>query len=183
MWAGFGFSWPSNYHPWDHARGMSWLVFLLSEPYVIYRLMCHLYIPSLLQAHVFQSPSGCAAFLANYNSNSYAKVVFNNEHYSLPPWSISILPDCKNVVFNSATVSLTYAYFLILHFPPFVPKQLYDTWFIWLNCFISAGWCSDISDANVGRRGLLNDVGEVWWGGWFSGSCSIAHHNWFAWAA
>ena len=57
------------------------------------------------------SPSGCAAFLANYNSNSYAKVVFNNEQYSLPPWSISILPDCKNVVFNSATVSSTYAYF------------------------------------------------------------------------
>nr|CAB3496981.1 unnamed protein product [Digitaria exilis] len=48
----------------------------------------------------------CLAFLANYNSNSYAKVVFNNEHYSLPPWSISILPDCKNVVFNSATVGV-----------------------------------------------------------------------------
>ncbi|XP_021889259.1 beta-galactosidase 3-like [Carica papaya] len=25
-------------------------------------------------------------------------------HYSLPPWSISILPDCKNVVFNTADV-------------------------------------------------------------------------------
>lgn len=71
---------------------------------------CVTYI-HLYQAHVFRSPSGCAAFLANYNSNSYAKVVFNNEQYSLPPWSISILPDCKNVVFNSATVSFTCAYF------------------------------------------------------------------------
>ncbi|PUZ42698.1 hypothetical protein GQ55_9G602600 [Panicum hallii var. hallii] len=61
---------------------------------------------TMQEAHVFRSPSGCAAFLANYNSNSYAKVVFNNEHYSLPPWSISILPDCKNVVFNSATVGV-----------------------------------------------------------------------------
>jgi hypothetical protein len=59
----------------------------------------------MLQAHVFRSPSGCAAFLANYNYNSYAKVVFSNEHYNLPPWSISILPDCKNVVYNTATVS------------------------------------------------------------------------------
>ncbi|AQK48893.1 Beta-galactosidase 5 [Zea mays] len=58
------------------------------------------------EAHVFQSPSGCAAFLANYNSNSYANVVFNNEQYSLPHWSISILPDCKNVVFNSVTVGV-----------------------------------------------------------------------------
>ncbi|AQL09738.1 beta-galactosidase 5 [Zea mays] len=61
---------------------------------------------TMQEARVFQSPSGCAAFLANYNSNSYAKVVFNNEQYSLPPWSISILPDCKNVVFNSATVGV-----------------------------------------------------------------------------
>lgn len=79
---------------------------------------------------MFQSPSGCAAFLANYNSNSYAKVVFNNEHYSLPPWSISILPDCKNVVFNSATVSLTYAYFLIAFQPPTPICSATSVWYL-----------------------------------------------------
>lgn len=58
-----------------------------------------------LQAHVFKSKSGaCAAFLANYNSNSYARVSFGNMHYNLPPWSISILPDCKNTVYNTARV-------------------------------------------------------------------------------
>ncbi|GER40398.1 beta-galactosidase [Striga asiatica] len=62
---------------------------------------------SLQQAHVYSSKSGdCAAFLANYDSNSAAKVLFNNEHYSLPPWSISILPDCQNVVFNTAKVGV-----------------------------------------------------------------------------
>lgn len=25
-------------------------------------------------------------------------------HYNLPPWSISILPDCKNTVYNTARV-------------------------------------------------------------------------------
>ncbi|KAF9619239.1 hypothetical protein IFM89_005793, partial [Coptis chinensis] len=60
---------------------------------------------SFQQANVFSSNSGgCAAFLANYNSKSAAKVVFNNKHYNLPPWSISILPDCENVVFNTAKV-------------------------------------------------------------------------------
>ena len=59
----------------------------------------------ILQAHVFQSKSGCAAFLANYNPSSYAKVSFRNMHYNLPPWSISILPDCKNTVYNTARVS------------------------------------------------------------------------------
>ncbi|NP_001265904.1 beta-galactosidase 5-like precursor [Cicer arietinum] len=57
------------------------------------------------QAHVFSSGTQtCAAFLANYHSNSAARVTFNNRHYDLPPWSISILPDCKTDVFNTARV-------------------------------------------------------------------------------
>ncbi|WVZ00504.1 hypothetical protein V8G54_026573 [Vigna mungo] len=57
------------------------------------------------QAHVFSSKNGaCVAFLANYHSNSAARVTFNNKKYDLPPWSISILPDCKTDVFNTARV-------------------------------------------------------------------------------
>ncbi|XP_074308121.1 beta-galactosidase 3-like [Silene latifolia] len=57
------------------------------------------------QAHVFYPEKGsCAAFLANYEIDSGVKVLFNNKHYNLPPWSISILPDCKNVAFNTAKV-------------------------------------------------------------------------------
>ncbi|XP_042983873.1 beta-galactosidase 3-like isoform X2 [Carya illinoinensis] len=59
------------------------------------------------KAHVFSSKSeGCAAFLSNYNSKSVARLTFNNKHYNLPPWSISILPDCENVVFNTAKVGV-----------------------------------------------------------------------------
>ncbi|XP_059623550.1 beta-galactosidase 3-like [Cornus florida] len=61
----------------------------------------------LQQAHVFSPESGaCAAFLSNYDTNSTARVMFNNMHYNLPPWSISILPDCRNVVFNTAKVGV-----------------------------------------------------------------------------
>ncbi|KAI3463273.1 hypothetical protein Pfo_019936 [Paulownia fortunei] len=57
------------------------------------------------EAHVFKSRSGaCAAFLANYDQHSFAKVSFGNMHYNLPPWSISILPDCKNTVYNTARI-------------------------------------------------------------------------------
>ncbi|XP_078441975.1 beta-galactosidase 5-like [Wolffia australiana] len=59
------------------------------------------------QAHIFSSGNGeCAAFLSNFDSNTTAKVLFNNMHYALPPWSISILPDCRNVVFNTAKVGV-----------------------------------------------------------------------------
>ncbi|KAG6471669.1 hypothetical protein ZIOFF_069115 [Zingiber officinale] len=65
------------------------------------------FLGSLQQAHVFSSQPGvCVAFLANYNPKSFARVMFNNKHYNLPPWSISILPDCRNVVFNTAMVGV-----------------------------------------------------------------------------
>ncbi|GLT47820.1 hypothetical protein SLA2020_214820 [Shorea laevis] len=55
------------------------------------------------EAHVFKSDSGaCATFLANYDTKSSATVTFGNTEYDLPPWSISILPDCKTAVFNTA---------------------------------------------------------------------------------
>jgi hypothetical protein len=50
---------------------------------------------------------GCAAFLANYHQRSFAKVSFRDMHYNLPPWSISILPDCKNTVYNTARVRIS----------------------------------------------------------------------------
>ncbi|KAF1861390.1 hypothetical protein Lal_00025688 [Lupinus albus] len=59
------------------------------------------------QAHVYSTESGdCAAFLSNFDTKSSARVLFNNMHYNLPPWSISILPDCRNVVFNTAKVGV-----------------------------------------------------------------------------
>ena len=53
---------------------------------------------------MFKTSGACAAFLANYDTKSSAKVTFGNGQYDLPPWSISILPDCKTEVFNTARV-------------------------------------------------------------------------------
>nr|KYP36940.1 Beta-galactosidase [Cajanus cajan] len=55
-----------------------------------------------LEVHVFKTSGACAAFLANYDTKSSATVTFGNGKYDLPPWSISILPDCKTAVFNTA---------------------------------------------------------------------------------
>lgn len=45
----------------------------------------------------------CAAFLVNQDK-SKSTVQFLNSSYLLSPKSISILPDCKNVAFNTAKV-------------------------------------------------------------------------------
>ncbi|XP_068329195.1 LOW QUALITY PROTEIN: beta-galactosidase 16 [Pyrus communis] len=59
----------------------------------------------LQDAYVFQVKSGeCAAFLVNKGPKD-ASVVFQNSPYQLPRKSISILPDCKTVAFNTAKVN------------------------------------------------------------------------------
>ncbi|KAL0460210.1 UNVERIFIED_CONTAM: Beta-galactosidase 8 [Sesamum latifolium] len=59
-----------------------------------------------LEATVYKTGSGqCAAFLANVGTQSDATVKFNGNSYNLPAWSVSILPDCKNVVLNTAKIN------------------------------------------------------------------------------
>ncbi|KAA8535989.1 hypothetical protein F0562_028467 [Nyssa sinensis] len=46
----------------------------------------------------------CTAFLNNNDSKSAATINFRGMNFYLPPKSISILPDCKTVVFNTQTI-------------------------------------------------------------------------------
>ncbi|XP_040997071.1 beta-galactosidase 9 isoform X3 [Juglans microcarpa x Juglans regia] len=52
----------------------------------------------------YGSQSRCSAFLANIDERKAAVVRFLGQTYHLPPWSVSILPDCRNTVFNTAKV-------------------------------------------------------------------------------
>ncbi|KAI3454272.1 hypothetical protein Pfo_010935 [Paulownia fortunei] len=57
------------------------------------------------EADVYEDSSGaCAAFISNMDDKNDKTVVFRNTSYYLPAWSVSILLDCKNVVFNTAKV-------------------------------------------------------------------------------
>ncbi|KAM3326493.1 hypothetical protein P3S67_001619 [Capsicum chacoense] len=69
------------------------------------------------EAHVYRGASNnygqdlslnegiCAAFIANIDEHESATVKFYGQEYTLPPWSVSILPDCRNTAFNTAKVA------------------------------------------------------------------------------
>ncbi|RDY09559.1 Beta-galactosidase 8 [Mucuna pruriens] len=57
-----------------------------------------------IEAAVYKTGAICAAFLANI-ATSDATVTFNGNSYHLPAWSVSILPDCKKVVLNTAKIN------------------------------------------------------------------------------
>lgn len=107
LWTCFSFCRSYRDSAWKLSRGITWFIYLrfwiLSK--ILYKYSNFLTFLTNVQAHVFKSRSGaCAAFLANYNPQSYATVAFGNQHYNLPPWSISILPNCKHTVYNTARV-------------------------------------------------------------------------------
>ena len=62
-----------------------------------------------MQVRIWEQPgtSNCAAFLANNNTRQAQIIRFRGQQYSLPARSISILPDCKTVVFNTQMVKTT----------------------------------------------------------------------------
>ncbi|KAI3861630.1 hypothetical protein MKW98_000582 [Papaver atlanticum] len=78
----------------------------LCEPAIVSSDPAITFLGENQQASVFSSDGKCAAFLSNFNARSAVRVMFNNRHYTLPPWSSSILPDCENVVFNTAKVGV-----------------------------------------------------------------------------
>ncbi|CAJ2649876.1 unnamed protein product [Trifolium pratense] len=57
-----------------------------------------------LEVHEFKTniTGVCSAFLANYDTKYPATVKYGDGQYELPPWSVSILPNCKTAVFNTA---------------------------------------------------------------------------------
>jgi len=57
-----------------------------------------------LEAHVYGTlgNSDCVAFLSNIGTSDASGVKFNNNVYSIPAWSVSILTSCSTVVFNTA---------------------------------------------------------------------------------
>ncbi|KAK9081360.1 hypothetical protein Syun_031139 [Stephania yunnanensis] len=61
--------------------------------------------PEYLNSNQSRNEIACSAFLANIDEHNTARVTFRGRAYTLPPWSVSILPDCENVAFNTAKVN------------------------------------------------------------------------------
>lgn len=89
---------------WSHLKELHKSI-MLCEKALLYGETTVLPLGPLQDANVFKDSKGnCAAFLANMNDVNDTSIVFQNKSYHLPAWSVSILPDCKNVAFNTAKV-------------------------------------------------------------------------------
>ncbi|XP_028551110.1 beta-galactosidase 9 isoform X1 [Dendrobium catenatum] len=70
------------------------------------RQEAHVYsnVPVKMNERLPKNMSVCSAFLANIDEHKSVAVKFFGNDYTLPPWSVIVLPDCKNLAFNTAQV-------------------------------------------------------------------------------
>ncbi|EES06516.1 beta-galactosidase 4 isoform X2 [Sorghum bicolor] len=102
------------------------------------------------KAYIFKSKNGaCAAFLSNYHMKTAVKIRFDGRHYDLPAWSISILPDCKTAVFNTATVKE----------PTLLPKMNPVLHFAWQSYSEDT---NSLDDSAFTRNGLVEQLSLTW---------------------
>ncbi|ONK55389.1 uncharacterized protein A4U43_UnF3990 [Asparagus officinalis] len=81
-----------------------------------------------LEARVYQIPGEkiCVAFLNNNNTKRDGTVTFRGQTYFLPRRSVSILPDCKTVVFNTQRVISQHNYRTYVEYEAFRKKNVWE---------------------------------------------------------
>ncbi|KAL2232361.1 beta-galactosidase 16 [Sesamum indicum] len=90
---------------WGHLKELHAAVKLCSDT-LLYGQQSNFSLGALQEAYVYSRDNReCAAFLFNMDKVNDAEVQFLNRTFQLPAKSISILPDCTNVAFNTAKVS------------------------------------------------------------------------------
>ncbi|XP_034689346.1 beta-galactosidase 6 [Vitis riparia] len=93
---------------WGHLKELHAAITLCSTP-LLNGVQSNISLGQLQEAYVFQEEmGGCVAFLVNNDKGNNSTVLFQNVSIELLPKSISILPDCKNVIFNTAKVNTGY---------------------------------------------------------------------------
>ncbi|GFY98543.1 beta-galactosidase 15 [Actinidia rufa] len=58
-----------------------------------------------VSATIYATNETASCFFGNINTTSDATIHFQGTEYNVPAWSVSILPDCKNEVYNTAKVN------------------------------------------------------------------------------
>ncbi|XP_075663026.1 beta-galactosidase 6-like [Castanea sativa] len=96
-----------------------------------------------------ENTGGCSAFLINNDTNNNTIVQFRKTSFQLPPKSISILPDCKKVAFNTAMVNIKFNNRIM------TPVQTFDSANCWkeFNDFIV-----NFRDTSLKSNGLLEQT-------------------------
>ncbi|KAI9165720.1 hypothetical protein LWI28_019382 [Acer negundo] len=89
---------------WGHLRDLHFALKLCKKALLFGTTFVEILGP-YVEARIYEEPKSgsCAAFLSNNHSRKSQTATFRGTNYYLPQHSISILPDCKTVIYNTQT--------------------------------------------------------------------------------
>ncbi|CAN6456637.1 unnamed protein product [Victoria cruziana] len=91
---------------WGHLRDLHSALKQM-EKALIYGTQQNISLGDDLEASIYKTEDGTSGcFLSNTNASVDARVTFNGNSYFLPAWSVSILPDCVNSIYNTAQLTV-----------------------------------------------------------------------------
>ncbi|XP_021902005.1 beta-galactosidase 7 isoform X2 [Carica papaya] len=93
-----------NQPKWGHLKQLH-SVLKSMEKTLTYGNISTLDFGSSVAATIYATDEASSCFLGNANETSDATINFQDADYVIPAWSVSILPDCKTVAFNTAKVN------------------------------------------------------------------------------
>ncbi|GMH17864.1 hypothetical protein Nepgr_019705 [Nepenthes gracilis] len=90
---------------WGHLRDLHYALALSKKALLTGRYKHAVYSPQL-EAFWFEKPEKgiCAAFLKNTNTHVAKTIKFRGKKFTIPKKSVSILPDCETIVFNTEQI-------------------------------------------------------------------------------
>ncbi|KAF7801334.1 beta-galactosidase 15-like [Senna tora] len=82
-----------------------------------------------VNATVYATNESSSCFLSNTNTSSDATVTFRGKQFTVPAWSVSLLPDCQNEQYNTAKVNVQTS--VMVHRPNKAEEQPKSLKWVW----------------------------------------------------
>ncbi|XP_043690636.1 beta-galactosidase 15 [Telopea speciosissima] len=94
-----------NQPKWGHLKELH-LLLKSMEKVLTYGDVNTIVFGNSVNATVYNTSETSSCFIGNANQTSDATITFQGTQYTIPAWSVSILPDCKKEVYNTAKVNV-----------------------------------------------------------------------------
>ncbi|KAL6336873.1 hypothetical protein AAG906_036187 [Vitis piasezkii] len=100
-----------NQPKWGHLRDLH-LLLLSMEKALTYGDVKNVDYGTLTSATIYSYQGKSSCFFGNSNADRDVTINYGGVNYTIPAWSVSILPDCSNEVYNTAKVNSQYSTFV-----------------------------------------------------------------------
>lgn len=113
----------------------------------------------------YKKDNTSSCFISNSNSTNDATITYQGRTFTIPAWSVSILPDCQNEVYNTAKVNTQTS--IVAKIPNEAEQEPSSLTWHWkrenIYKFAKEGKGQFVKDALIEQKAVTNDSSDYLW--------------------